>query len=89
LYLNPKGATPRDTSSIFINNVAPSVPPDLPELIMVALPSISELTITNASPAELRLTVTGAGVLRAEDWKDAHLLLQYTISPSKNTETRS
>ena len=78
LYLNPKTAMPSDIDAININGITPSVLPGIAQLRVVALSPISE--ITNETASELSIEVTGDTALRTEDWKDAYILMRYTIS---------
>ena len=78
LYLNPKGAMPSDIDAIKINDITPSALPGITQLRVVSLSPISE--ITNETASELTIEVTGDSGLRTEDWKDAYILMRYTIS---------
>jgi hypothetical protein len=76
VYLNPKRAVPPD-GDLQINGRVP-VESEIPGLVL--FDSVGDtFNVSNESGADLTLTVSN-GELRAEDWKDVYVLLQYEIS---------
>jgi hypothetical protein len=76
-HLSPRGLVPSDAIDIVLNQ-QPSDGPGVPIFDLTNAPdTLSSKSISNTDVVECDLSIDG--VLRAEDWNDLYLLIDYEV----------